>query len=315
MSIGMSFYPQAVVLKGRVYVGGGSAINNAQNSIVMCYNIERNQWTILPEYHLVYFAMTAINEELVLVGGRHPTTNRTTRAIRAWSESLQTWVYSVQTWSKCTLPTARDAVTAITHDNRWLIVAGGREDGYRSLSRVDILNLPDCQWYSGARLPQPTHKMSAAVISNTLVLLGGATSANELYGTGEVFSVQLDDLISQAVSDSRKSDHALASVWLHLPHTPVVSCTALAFNAALLAIGGNKSHMHDPTATTCGIHMFKPSTRTWAEAGQLQINRWRCACTVLPSDEILIAGGAGGPTRPRAVGEQLQREVHIAALQ
>ena len=220
-------------------------------------------------------------------------------------------MYSVWTWPECTLPTARDAVTAIAHNNRWLIVAGGREDGYQSLSRVDILNLPDGQWYSGARLPQPTHKMSAAVIGNTLVLLGGATSANELYGTWAVFSVQLDDLISQAVS--HRGDHALASTWLHLPHTPVVSYTALAFNGALLAIGGNKSY--DPTATTCGIHMFKPSTRTWVEAGQLQINRWRCACTVLPTGEIFIAGGAGGPTRPRAVGEQLQREVHIATLQ
>ena len=82
MSIGMSFYPQAVVLKGKVYVGGGSAINNNQNTIVMCYDIEHNQWTILPEYNcILYFAMTAINEELVLVGGRHPSTNRTTRAI------------------------------------------------------------------------------------------------------------------------------------------------------------------------------------------------------------------------------------------
>ena len=314
MSIGMSFYPQAVVLKGKVYIGGGSAINNTQNSIVMCYNIERNHWTILPEYHYIYFAMTAINEELVLVGGRHPTTNRTTKAIRAWSESLQTYnvMYSVRTLPECTLPIARDAVTAITHDNRWLIVAGGREDGYRSLSRVDILNLPDGQWYTGAQLPQPTHKMSAAVIGNTLVLLGGATSTNELYGTWAVFCAQLDDLISRVVTS--RSDHTiLASMWLHLPHTPIASCTALVFNGALLAIGGNKSY--DPTATTCGIHMFKPSTRTWVEAGQLQIYRWRCACAVLPSGEIFIAGGAGGPTRPRAVGEQLQREVHIATLQ
>lgn len=89
-------------------------------------------------------------------------------------------MYSVRTWPECTLPTARDAATVIAYDNKWLIVAGGREDAYRSLSRVDILNLHNGQWYSGAQLPQPTHKMSAAVIGNALVLLGGATSANEL---------------------------------------------------------------------------------------------------------------------------------------
>lgn len=218
-------------------------------------------------------------------------------------------MYSVRTWPECTLPTACDAATAIAHDNKWLIVAGGRDDAYRSLSRVNILNLQDGQWYSGAPLPQPTHKMSAAVIGNALVLLGGATSTNELYGTWIVFSVNLDDLIYEAVP--HRSGHEFASPWQRLSDTPVVSCTALAFNGALLAIGGNKPG--DSSASH--IYLFKPSTRTWVEAGQLQVDRLRCACTVLPSGEIFIAGGAGGATRPRAVGEQLQREVHIAALQ
>lgn len=63
------------------------------------------------------------------------------------------------------------------------------------------------------------------------------------------------------------------------------------------------------------MYLFNPSTMMWVEAGQLQIDRLRCACAVLPSSEIFIAGGASRTARPRAFGEQLQREVHIAALQ
>ena len=96
-----------------------------------------------------------------------------------------------------------------------------------------------------------------------MVLLGGAGGDNLF--SNQVFSVQLDDFISQAVT--RKSE--LASPWQNLPDTLVTSCTALAFNGALLAIGGNKPG--DWRAKH--IHLFKPSTRTcmgfcWTIASQ-----------------------------------------------
>ena len=33
MNVGMSFYPQAVVLEGKVYVGGGSAVNKEDDML------------------------------------------------------------------------------------------------------------------------------------------------------------------------------------------------------------------------------------------------------------------------------------------
>ena len=297
MSIGMSFYPQAVVLKGKVYVGGGDAVNTEDNTLVMCYNIERNQWSALPQFHSMYFAMTVTHnpiEKLVLVGGRDvPTYGRTSTLVRSWDETRQQWMQYVSN-----MPSACDAPTVIEYKG-WLIVIGGRDDYYQSLSKVDILGVQDCQWYSGAPLPQPAHKMTAAVISNTLVLLGGAGGDNVFFN--KVFSVHLDILLCQAVHLSRRS--ALASPWQSLPDIPVPCATALVFNGALLAVGGNKPDESSATR----VHLFKSSTKTWIEAGQLLVDRWRCACTVLPSGEIFIAGGA-----TRAAGGQVQREVHIA---
>ena len=292
MNIGMSFYPQAVVLKGRVYVGGGNVLIRGQSTIVTCYDIEHNQWTALTRYHSRYYAMTAVNEELVLIGGQNPTTAQTTRTIGVWDEGTQRWVYHLRNFPP--LPTACDASTAVVHDKKWLIVAGGRDDAYLILSKVYILDLHCHQWYSGAPLPQPAHKMTAAVIGSTLVLLGGAGADNEFLN--KVFSVQLDNLISQAISH----ESVLASPWQNLPDIPVVSSTALAFNGALLAVGGNKPE--DLNATQ--IHLFKPSSGTWVEAGHLLVGRLRCACKVLPSGEIFIAGSSGVNSK----------RVHIAAL-
>ena len=303
MHIGMSFYPQAVVLKGRVYVGGGNTVIKKDNTLVMYYDTECNQWNSLLRYTATYFAMTALDDKLLIVGGRHPTNTRTTRAIGEWNGDVQQWTYRLET-----LPTTgRDATTAITHDNKYLIVAGGRDDAYESLSRVDILDMHDSQRlsYSGAPLPQPAYKMTAAVLGNTLVLLGGSGADNEFHN--KVFSVKLDDLITEAVSSH--GSELLASPWQTLPDTPVVSATVLAFNGALLAVGGSRPNDSNFHWSAARMHVFKPSTRTWVEAGQLEIDRWRCACAVLPSGEIFIAGGA-----TTTVG-QVQREVHIAALQ
>lgn len=122
-----------------------------------------------------------------------------------------------------------------------------------------------------------------------------------------VFCVQLDDLISQAVS--HKSE--LASPWQILPDTPVESCTALAFDGALLAVGGSKDD--DGQSAKC-MHMFKPSTRTWVEAGCLPTNRWRCACALLPTSEIFIAGGAVNRSGFGARANYYKSEVHIIVV-
>ena len=177
----MSFYPQAVVLKGRVYFGGGFSYL-VHNTVVIVYNPERERWTPLPQYSYKFFTMTVIKEQLVLVGGRHIQTTQTTGVIGAWEEKTHKWVHPLPP-----MPTARDAATAITHDDKLLVVAGGRDDGYRSLSKVDILNLSTKQWHTGAPLPQPSHKMTAAVMCGTAVLLGGANNNNDFHN--KVFSV------------------------------------------------------------------------------------------------------------------------------
>ena len=304
MTTGMSFYPQAVVLQGRVYIGGGASDNADQNTIVTCYDIERNQWSALPPYTEEFFAMATINEELVLIGGRQRYTHLTSRMIGVWSESKQMWTFGEKIPHTCALLTACDAATAIAHDNRWLVVIGGRDDTYRSLSKVDIIDATKHVSYPGARLPQSAHKLTSAVIGNTLVLLGGADSNNYL---NKMFSVKLEDLISQAIS----SESGSISPWQTLPDTPLLSCTALAFNGALLAIGGyklddeyglTKKHVDD-------LHLFDFNTRLWVAGGRLLADRLRCACAVLPSGEMFITGGAS------RLSGRCQKEVHIATLQ
>ena len=307
MIIGMSFYPQAVILKGRVYVGGGdSGHRHDLNTVVTFYEPERDRWGQLAKYDYAYFAMTVANGKLMLLGGRNREATRTTSIIQVWEEKMQRWVYYLPN-----LPLACDAATAITHEDKWLIVAGGRNHAHESLSVVNVLDLHTHQWHSGAHTPKICRKMTAAVIGNTMILLGGAVGGPGNRSANEVFTVQLNQLIFQAVSHDSNSVNV--SPWQTLPNTPIGSSTALALNGTLLAVGGNTdvvdSSSESSSFSPIYLYRFNLSSKSWSwiEVGHLPIRRVRCACSVLPSGEIFVAGGT--------IGREPKIDVRIATLQ
>ena len=63
----------SVIVQGTVYVGGGNTLldnPNHYNVIVMAYDTSSAKWATLPPYRAGDFAMTVINNQVVLVGGR-----------------------------------------------------------------------------------------------------------------------------------------------------------------------------------------------------------------------------------------------------
>ena len=178
-------------------------------------------------------------------------------------------------------------------------MVGGAGDAQAILSRIEILDtVESLQWYQAASLPQPYHKVSSATIGNVCYLLGGYTERVEL--SKKVFSVCLDDLISQAVSQpASASAPPMPSPWQSLPNTPLIHSTALAFNGVLLAVGGE-------ALGSSAIHVYQPSSGSWVKAGEMPTKRCGSGCVVLPSGEVLVAAGGGG--------RETKRKVEIASI-
>ena len=61
---------QAVVIGDNVYIGGGDGYTNLQSQMVMVYEINSGSWATLPHYDKKWFGMAAVNDQLVLVGGK-----------------------------------------------------------------------------------------------------------------------------------------------------------------------------------------------------------------------------------------------------
>ena len=277
-------YPQAVVFKGKVYIGGGGSGSATLEQTVMVYDPQLDSFVKLLPYTCRLFSMAVVNNQLVLVGGVEVVTdkvtnklgdNKKTNKLGVWNEQSKTWTDPYPS-----MTTACSSPSVVVYEDKWLIVIGGY--GRTALSRVEILDTTEPgQWYIAAPLPQPCRRASTVIIGNTCYVVGG-------YGTGvssrKVYSVWLDYLISQAVPQAAGTGApSTPSPWTTMPDTLLTYSTALCLNGALMTVGGERS-------TT--IYHYKPSTRRWIEAGELPTGRLDCACTVL-SGELFVAGGVG----------------------
>ena len=279
MPFEMFDYPQAVVFKEKVYIGGGnSRALTQQPRTVMVYDPQLDSFDTLPPYTYMYFSMAVVNNQLVVVGGRDVRTGKRTNKLGVWNEQSKTWTHPLPPMTvACSSP------SVVVYENKLVIIGGSV--GSTSLSRVEILDTTGSgQWYLAAPPPRPCYRASTVTICNIVYLVGG-------YSTGgsskKVYCVCLDDLISQAVPQAAgTSAPSTPSPWTTIPDTPLTYSTALCLNGALIVVGGSE------WSTT--IYHFQPSTKSWIKAGELPTRRLDCACTVLPSGELFVAGSDYG---------------------
>ena len=276
MPFGMSDTVQAILIGDKVYIGGGFNTLKSRRLTVMVYSLHIDLWSSLQPFKFEHFGMSAVNNRLVLVGGRNVSSGKVANELGVWDEGSQTWTHPFPN-----MPTSRDSAAIASYKN-WLIVAGGRDERYTSSNKVELLDTSSGRWYEGSPLPNAYSSMSSAISGNMWYLSRGHPSKG--VASRHVFSVCLDELISQAVAQSISTP----SPWQTLSDLPFTHSTVLVVNGTLFAIGGELSS---------AIHLYQPSSKTWTKAGDLPTMWWECGCTVLPSGEILVAGGCSYPPR------------------
>ena len=277
MPIKMSGIVQSVVIGDFVYVGGGDAGNDRHLCTVMKLDLKRDEWTKLPQYSAKYFAMTSYANELVVVGGRDPVT---------WKRTNQIAVFTSGRWTNPYPPmnTARSSSTAVSC-NKYIIVAGGYGDQDKRTSSVEVLDVTSRTWYIAESLPTPRTELKSTLIGNTLYLMGGE---DHIGLTKAVHKVNLNELITKAVSKQ-----TTPTLWQSIGDTSLKRSTPLNVGGSLLAVGGSD----DRFSPSSSIHLYQPDTRRWVKVGDLLTARLNCTCSVLPSGEVIVAGGYGGGLR------------------
>ena len=269
----------SVVVQGKVYVGGGSdgIVDGENNYIVMEYDVSSGKWDKLPRYETKQFAMTAINNQLVLVGGKSDELGYS-RSLGAWRAESKEWIHLFPD-----MPTARNAPSAVTY-KEWLVVVGGTDSTKRCLSSIDVMNIDNKQWYGqyGASIAPAVFSFKTAIVGDLCYFMGGQ---DEQTHTDMVHSVSLPALISEIhLKNSRKKDE---QIWKRISGLGLHCSTPLFVGGSLLALGGwDKKDRKDVTA----IHCYRPKTGEWEKVGNLPSPRNFSTCAIA-NGQLLVAGG------------------------
>ena len=258
-------------------MGGGVADKDEDACTVMVYE-QGVGWRTLPRYRYKWFVMAVLQDQLTLVGGREVFMMRVTNQISVWDSQQWTHPYPP-------MPTACYGPAVVTYIN-WLVVAGG-SIGVGYLATVEIMNTTNKQWFTATPLPVGRHTMTSVVVGDECYFMGGFTRSTGGYsglaGNKEIPHVSLPAITSQTVSQ-----HPInPAQWHTLPDTPLEFSAPLALHGSLLALGG----CHDGQHRSSAIHLYQAERRQWVKVGDLPTARSHCSCTLLPSGEILVAGG------------------------
>ena len=278
LPFGMGGYVQSVVVEGTVYVGGGDPGYGSDNRyIVMTYAISTGKWATLPPYQARHFAMTAINNQLVLVGGYER--GNSVKVLRVWDADKKQWTHPYQE-----MHTPRYGCSAVVY-KEWLVVVGGWTGA--SLSSVEVMNTNSKQWYAGPPTPTPWSYMRTAVVGDTCYFMGGIISGDS---TDKVYTVSLSALTSELTSKEPRNNKS--PMWSEISGLQLTDSTPLSISGSLIAVGGrNKDHK-----AVTAIHLYQPDTSTgrWVKVGDFPTPRRDCICAKITDKEMLVAGGYDG---------------------
>ena len=249
----------SVVINGMVYCGGTDTTD-----VIIQYNPESGDWSKLPRSPVVAFAMTSLNGQLVLAGGIPGT------RITVWDSGRSEWVHPYPP-----MPTGRAASATVGYQN-YLIVACG----FKYRIEVEVLDSSSGRWYSAQPVPVGGHMMSSVVVGDYWYL----SSFGWEDGKEHIFWAHLPTLTSSATSAHTTTEH----IWHELPTPPVGLPTLLALQGHLLLVGGRGCVQE--------IHRYDQETGQWRVCGQSPVGMHAPCCTVLPSGDLMVAGGWTGVT-------------------
>jgi len=227
-----------------------------------------NSWSPSPINTSYYwFAMITLNNQLITAGGRDRKDKVTNKVFTLYGDHLKEYTRMI---------TPRWQATAAGHQGA-LIIAGGRDDRYRTLATTELFNSTTRQWYTTSDLPLPHYELHSVIVDNTLYLLGGYNKANKM--SPAVFAIPLDTLTSHKLQWSSQQD------------TPWCRSAPVSIQGRhLLAVGGVKKTGSGYVCSS-DIHKFNKVNHSWEAIGQIPSERSVPAAVSVADNKIVVVGG------------------------
>lgn len=285
-------FGDAIVLGNQVYCRSEDAVH--------CYNSDSGTWAVLPDIPVKLFTIAQLNGQLVAVGGLIKNANALSKTIYLWDSSEERWCPSLYPSMPSGL--SRPGCASYKH---YLILAGGFASRLFS-SAVAILDTQKKEWYAGPCLPSNATGGIArtmvigervymlihqdGIIKPTKFILHASLSTLILYGeSGKTRESSVWEMLSGDVLHYVTMIFSIGGMLLTIGEWP--------HGAAASVVVPEPIRMKLPTTNvSADIHLYNPDPHAsqWVKVGELPEVMYDCACTILPSGKLFVAGGLSG---------------------
>ena len=257
----------AVWLNGVVYVGGGNEGLFKPSFTINCYDPVNNSWSSPINISYSHYAMTTLNNKLIIAGGMDKSYKRTNQVLTMDSTELKYYNKMI---------TARTEAVATGHQEM-LIITGGKDNNLKKLSSTELFDTNNGQWYNCSDIPQPHACLQSVIVDNILYLLGGMNK--DYHDSPAVFTAPLDTL----------SRHQLE--WSTNQDTPWCCSAPVSVNGThLLIVGGSKGKGNEFTRTS-DIYKLNKITDSWEAIGYIPSARSATAAVSTADNRVIVIGG------------------------
>jgi len=252
---------------GLVYVGGGVEPGGNYSYTINCYDPVNNLWISSTNTLYCLFAMTTLNNNLLIAGGQDKHYKKTKQIFTMDAGQLKNYTR---------MTTARAYATAAGHQ-RMLIITGGEDDKGKTLSSTELFDTNNKHWYICSDLPQPHSCLQSVIIDNTLYILGGVNK-NVDYSPA-VFTASLDTL----------SSHQLK--WNTYQDTPWCASAALSVQGTHLLIVGGAKKIGNEFTRTSDVYKLNKVSHSWDPIGHIPSARSVSAAVSTADNRTIVIGG------------------------
>ena len=266
----------AVVIRGKIYVGGGACGDVECVRLVQVYDTKVGEWDILPPSPIYYCELTLVKGQLTLIGGRNVSTKTITNLTITWDEEKKQWFPKVPP-----MPTMRSR-PCIIHCNNYMLVGGGlASDEETVLDTIDVFHMDTFQWITASSLKLPIPLIFARVsISNGYAYVTRGSSSPRS-PTDVAYKVPMDEIL-HAIQKNVEMN------WIQVENTPNLESGLVVSSDHPIVVGGFTSPEYEPTSD---VSIYDPTTGTWSVVGQcVRPHGASCAIAVSSSSFVVISG-------------------------
>ncbi len=276
-----------LLANGKVLVAGGSDSGGNALESAELYDPNTGTWSVTGHSNAGHAGHTATllpDGRVLVVGGVN---------LQDPLDFAELYDPGTGTWSRTGSPLAGrfDHTATLLHDGK-VLVAGGASAGF--VTTAALYDPATGAWSSAGSLTIPRSLHQATLLQDGRILVTGGTNDADY-----AFPLSAAELYDPVAGTWSAASSLNTSRDLH-------SATLLPSGRVLVAGGNGPPNQNPPgcatrPVATCTIsdvptnaaEIFDPSTGRWSNTGSLNVGHVGHTATLLPSGEVIVAGGGG----------------------